>query len=509
MSAMSFNDQETFAGHKIGISTGEACFLMVIAFGLTLMNWYHMSNTLNNKLVNPDTSILFVGALYIIAGCIAMLEFPVTKSLVTNYRLNGLDFAVFVQAVLLLVIVSLAAGGGVYSNLADANKKDIRITAHSTQESSFEDLKRSLISDRNAARAQASRMTDKVSRQMETSRANGDYSRAIAKLKSNQSVHQSSRPASGAKTGSMMHWAITVLISLLCSLGVVFISGFLAVYYKPLVGKPALSLVSKRLQEWILNPEDIKSKQYEIDVMGNGNADYVKIERSGTNQANRTPPPTARNQGSSAAQKHPSQNRPEPVTTGMGATLGNTDSSGIRTPNNDYSEGGTFRAINAGDVEEARRAVIAGDLSPTIKPVKLWLLETRQVGISDIERQNHAKKLLDGMFKEGILILNPDQANTKQMLAKYVLASAVKSEEGTSNDSDHVDEFDITTRCGQCGDYAYTRIDELLDKQNGVVKCDGCGKGYMAQSHLTNDSNPITNELKEQAISSRKEGSVS
>lgn len=106
----------------------------------------------------------------------------------------------------------------------------------------------------------------------------------------------------------------------------------------------------------------------------------------------------------------------------MGAVSNTNKSVGVRTPDNESKEGVIFRAINADDIEEARKAVIAGDLSPTIRPVKDWLLKVRQVVISDTARQDSASKLLQSLFKEGLLILNPNQKYTKQKLAKYILA---------------------------------------------------------------------------------------
>ena len=74
----------------------------------------------------------------------------------------------------------------------DAKEVDSLRAAHDIQSSSFEDVKQVLISDRNAARQQASLLPTASQRQIETSRANSDYYRELAELKNQYAKHQSS-----------------------------------------------------------------------------------------------------------------------------------------------------------------------------------------------------------------------------------------------------------------------------------------------------------------------------
>ena len=417
MSAVSFNDQETFAGHKIGISTAEAYTLMMVAFGLTLMNFYHMGNTLNAKLINEASPFIFEYGLYAIALCLAVLEFPVTKSMVTNYRLlddgQRMTGAIFMQGLLLAVIIGAAGGGGVYSNMVDADEKDSRITSHKTQGSSFEDLKQVLISERNIKRSEARKLASANDISAGVSKANGEYFRALAALKMKQSGHQLTRPVSGATNGSIAHWVMTILISLLCSLGVVFISGYLAVYHKPLVGKPALSLRSKSQQDWILNKEDIISKKYEIDVLNNEGKSYVKMDRS-------TPLPASQNDSINTKSSETPKNHPPLDDSHLGAVLNTSESVSERSLNDD-PERVPKMEYSADHYAAIKAGVIDGTIKPTLKPVKSALVALNIKFVDDAARQKKASSILAQLLEEGVLKANPEFGATGKVVAKYIL----------------------------------------------------------------------------------------
>lgn len=486
MSAVAFNDQETFAGHKIGISSAEANFWMFVAFGLTLMNWYHMSNSLNTKLVGPDTSLFFMAMVYFISGCVAVLEFPVTKALVTNYRLHQrITLPVFFMSFLLSVIIVLAAGGGIYSNMADADKKDIRTNAHETQQSSFEDRKRYYESKRQTHLLQAKSMSTESGRAIETSRANSNYYSRMASLRSTQSQHQSTRPATGAKTGTTGHWGFTIFISLLCSLGVVFISGYLAVYYKPLVGKPILSLLPKPLVDWVLNKEDIRSKQYEVDVLGGGGSNYVKMEK----QASKSTAPETETSRPSGVKSHESQNRPAPDNSTMGAVSAGENNTSERSLNNTAKQGGKT-AYSEAHYSAIKAAIVSGEIKPTQAPVKKKLVALNVSFVDDAARQKKAVAILAQLKQEGVIVDNPDYGKTGKVVAKYLLAGDVEAGPEVIA-ADEIGPYEVETRCGQCGGYDYTRVDNLLDSQQGIVTCSSCKKNYVGRTHLTKNSQSI------------------
>ena len=471
MSAVAFNDQETFAGHKIGISTAEAYLLMVVALGLTLMNFYHMGNTLNAKLINEASSFFFEYGLYAIALCLAVLEFPVTKSIVTNYRLledgKRMTGSIFLQGVLLAVIIGAACGGGVYSNMVDADEKDSLITSHETHGSSFEDLKQALISERNIKRSEARKLNNANDVALGISKANSEYFKALAALKLKQSGHQLTRPVSGAANGSLGHWFMTILISLLCSLGVVFISGYLAVYHKPLVGKPALSLRSKSRQDWVLNKEDITSKKYEIDVLNNEGKSYVKIDRS--------PPLLDDQNGSLNTGSSQTDNKRPPLDDSyLGAVLNTSDTVSERLLNDD-PERVPKMAYSLDHYEAIKAGIIDGSIKPTLKPVKAALVSLNIKFVDDAARQKKASNILAQMLKEGVLKDNPEFGATGKVVAKYILNPDAKQSDYKDLESEL---STMTCQCPECGKQEEVRETNPVGMVRSV-----CGAVYIASDN--------------------------
>lgn len=201
-----FNDQDTLAGQKLGISTAKALALTVMACGLAAMNIYHMGNSVTSKLLTTDSSIFAYALLYFIAACIAFMEVPVTEEIVTQ---SARGRSAIGHKLMLMVIVSMAIAAGLYSITSDAEKREGAVTSYETAEQSYSDLQQALLSDRNIARASAETTAER-------SKANADYYRALAALRLEQSGHQSERPTLAVKTDSIFHWIWAIGFSLLC-----------------------------------------------------------------------------------------------------------------------------------------------------------------------------------------------------------------------------------------------------------------------------------------------------
>jgi len=409
MSAAIFNDQKTLAGTKLGISTAKAIALTIMGLGLGAMNIYHMGNAITSKLLTPDSSILLFAMLYFIASCIAFIEVPLTEEVVSQKAKHGgkSTASILGYKLMLTIVACMAVAGGVYSITTDAEKVDSRRTAHDTKNSSFEDLKQGLISDRNAARRQALSFDTDSQRQIETSRANSDYYRALAKLKNQQAGHQVSRPTSAVDTGSLWHWFWAIGFSLLCSIGVIVITAYLAKYHKPLTEIPRVFFRTKENQEWKMDDDDVSVLRAHVDLTGGSSTKAARATIGRPSDVDNATPAGVQN-GSDE----------KPPALGTTRVSGENDVSG-RTLNQNTGDvqNGALSSERYGDL---KREILAGKLPPTVRAIKAWL-RTHKIGATDKTRSGITDKILVKMKNDGLLILNPEQGKTNKIVAKYVL----------------------------------------------------------------------------------------
>ena len=495
MSTALFNDQQTLAGQKLGISTAKAVALMVMASGLGAMNIYHMGNAVTHKLLTPDSSLLLFALLYFIAACIAFIEVPVTEEIVTTEargrRATG-------HRILLGIIACMAMGAGVYSITTDAEKSDATRTAHRTNESSFEDLKQGLISDRNIARSKATTSA-------EISQANGDYFRALAALKKQQANHQATRPPEAVTTGSFWHWLWACGFSFLCSVGVIAITNYLTKYYKPLTEIPRVFFRTKEDQEWAMEDDDVRVIPAQVDLTnGQSNA-------SGRT-AMQDSPAQSKTDSLTSTGKRADGNRPAPDDSTVGAVLKGQEYTSERS----LEEGGKKPFLPA-HYALIRQAIIDREFNPTQAPVKSKLVRMKIQFIDDAARQRKAVEILNQLEGEGVIIPNPDQEKTKRNLANYVVNPDYNMTEKGDNkavenladedeeDTTAIGAFDIVTRCPQCNDYTITDIMVLVDDQKHIARCD-CGHNYVGHTHIATGFNPVTRTLLAQARKRQGEG---
>ena len=483
MSANVFNDQQVMAGQRIGISTAYAILIYIIIACLLPFNTYHLSNMLTNLLGDSWISTLS----YPLSAALTAAEMPIVQSLVTNYRLDPDSKIVKMQGSVLVLLILLTVMGGNTSQFISADKKDASIQSHKTQEQSLNDRKKTLESNWRIATRTANRIEDNTDRQIAISQANSTYYSGVSVVNNDLSKHQQSRPTTGIKTGSFTHVFLVNLLSLSLVIVSMFLSGFLAVYHTTLVASPAFSFMSKKAHGWLSAARNFKTSNHEISPINDSATGYVKVDKT----------------DSRTSALDSTGNSPAPLEGLLSDVSDTTDSQTARAVEQS-SEKGVQVNYGASHYATIKEGVLNKSIAPTTRPIKAKLNALVVKFVNDAEREKKAAQILIQLKGEGVIVDNPKAGKGR---AKYVINGdySEQPEQGTEpiyDNSELVSEFDITTRCGACGEYDYTRVDVLMGKQKNIVSCSGCGKNYIAQSHLTNDSNQPTAELKAKAIAS-------
>ena len=463
MSIAIFNDQDVLAGQRLGISTGKAISLGVMAFGLGCMNIYHMGNAVTSKLLTPESSVLLFILLYFIAACIAFIEVPITEEITTQTARSG--GSAKGHKLMLAVVACMAVGGGVYSITTDAEKVDATRTAYTTEESSFEDLKHGLISIRNAARANATTTAER-------SQANADYYQALAALKRKQAQHQNTRPPEAVVTGSFWHWLWAIGFSLLCSLGVIIITNYLTKYHKPLTEIPRVFFKVREDQAWAMNDDDVRVIPAHVDLTGS----------SSTRAARKAIIAPSSDSGSSdltSTKSGTTENRPHVVDLGSGRKI----DTGERLPNEESQKEG-MTAYSDNHYGAIKQAILNQEFKPTQAPVKTKLVSLKVRFVDDGARQQKAVEILDQLKRESVLLDNPSFGKGGQIVAKYILNPdyLASEEESATSLGDEIGEYDLVTVCPHCRTVNATDAIDI-EKRKGTVKCEQCNKGHVATSH--------------------------
>lgn len=462
MSALQFNPQPVIAGQKIGISPLFAALLWLIIIGLTMMNVYHISNFLISKLTDANSSLFFIATLNIIAVSASLLEVPLSKSIVTSYRLHGMNSSVFLQSFFCLVIASMAVVGGINSQLADANTRDSQLNAYSSNLEGIANQRKQLERQRDVLQAMADKIQDKGSRNIAKLKASQEYYSGLAKLNSKKANQELNRPIKAVETGSWLHWVTITLFSLVCSFGVIFTSAFMAVYYQSLVSLPAFSLMSKANHEWSSSGEDFKTSQHTISPLNNQMSGFVKVEKT-------TPDNTTVN----TANNHPALDKST-----LGAVLDSSEDTSDRTLNTDTQKGAKVEYSDS-HYQAIKEGVLSSDIKPTQRPVRAQLIALNIRFIDDAERARKAAAILDQLADERVLIVNPDFENSKKVVAKYILNPDYQSDENQKQGEDKM----ISSICPECKHQS--KVSESnLEKWNGLCGCPECGFNYAVMDNL-------------------------
>jgi len=245
--------------------------------------------------------------------------------------------------------------------------------------------------------------------------------------------------------------------------------------------------MSKKAHGWLSAARNFKTSNHEISPINDSATGYVKVDKT---------------DGRTSALDDTGKS-PAPLEGLLYEVSDTTDSQTARAVEQPPEKGVQVN-YDVSHYAVIKEGVLNKLIAPTTRPIKAKLNALMVKFVNDAEREKKAAQILIQLKGEGVIVDNPKAGKGR---AKYVINGdySEQPEQGTEpiqDNSEQVSEFDITTRCGACGEYDYTRVDVLMDKQKNIVSCSGCGKNYIAQSHLTNDSNQPTAELKAKAIAS-------
>lgn len=547
MSATFGNERQSMAGYEIG---SGGFFIQVIVSMLTLAlvgyNASHLHDYAESTFVTATTGLFKEYAIRAAAVALAAVEIPVGGVLSYTYRTrNGkiMTVPLFFTTVIAIIVASMSVIAGNGSQQVKADFKTNQINQHDTNILRFDDRLTSALNLRDMNLGLAKSIVDPNQRNVEESRIRYNYNNTVTRLRGEKATLQGSRPTVSYENGSLEHEISKNLFSILCSFCAIFLSCYSAVFLKPLVAIPAFTLIAKLQHAWDSSGADFKAVRHKVSPLGGFLSGWLRTQKSTDNKQAANPPtsgvnttpPSDNNADLENSKKAAAESRPKPEKSRGLANWNTYSALGIRRPkqgaNDAPDPSQAYRSITDSDIKSAKALILCGNIHPpTVLPVKNWL-NFKRVGLSDTARQKTAQNILREMFEAGDLKLNPGQAYTKRQLAKYVLTSPLKpdnpdkskgdtqrtveADKGVYSDSDtaeasnidgegdYIGFFDITTRGGCCGTVSYTPIDQLIDEQNGIVTCEGCGAKYVAQTRLTKDSNPMTLSFKKQCIEAK------
>jgi hypothetical protein len=446
------------AGNSIGASRATEAGLHLVAFSLVTINAYHLSNFLVSKLTTHDSSWFFIGLLYLVGIGIACLEIPIGKSLITAYRLDKFSMSTVIQAMLALVIVSMAVVAGINSQASDADKRETQVNAYSQTDSNYSNMRLSAELTRDSAILRASLINDVNSRAIALIEAKKNYQDSVVLINNQQAKNTLHKPIETFENGSLMQTITMGLFSVVCSLGAMFVSAFSATFISPLVALPAFSLMAKKNHEWDSDGSDFKAMKHGLSPLGKV-AGLLNKEKIPAKILNLT-----------SDSEVTTKERPTPAPTMPNTDLINSNTASVRTPKQDYTKA---------HYEVVKQGIISGVIKPTIKPVKNELERLNIKFVSDAARQSKAVEILEQLKVDGVLMDNPEFGKSKKILAKLVLNpdfekaknhpfNSSVEEVGGDNNSASKKGTPFESVCPSC------KATVLIDKtsKQGLVRCE-------------------------------------
>lgn len=482
------NRNVSLEGRKIGVHPVVTLILIAVLLVLMTVPTYHMMNALGS-VFNPS-SLLAYCIIGVIAFSVSTVEPMLSQSIYHNEGTsNNARKDIAGRFWLILCVIFVTAMGG-WSHDVTTSKQDIATTSHNTKSQTFADDLKTIELEYQSGMIKAKTDAEHLALDIERRKARSE-------LNNRYSQHQANATSEYSPIGRLGSALLYCLFSLIVSVATITYSRFILRFSLSITEIPIIDYISKLGQDWTTGKAEGSNN---IIDHGTGRKTQLRndlpepemqlknIELTRPSGSQKTEPVPDQN--------HPTQNRPAPATTGVGAVSDTSTAVGVRTPNKTPQKGGNFRAFEKLDYEQLKMAVIAGKIPPTVRPVKDWLLKNN-LCLTDADRQKIAADSLHRLSADGVLVLNPEQGTTNRIVAKYVLADSVKKKQGEITPepevitADEIGPNEIETRCGQCGNYDYTPVDQLIDRQKGIVKCSECQKGYVAETHVTNDSKPI------------------
>ena len=378
----------------------------------------------------------------------------------TNYRLDGLSFSVFIQALFACLIAGMAVFAGMSSQLADADRRDTQTASYSVSASSFTNMKRAAAINRDAAIARASRIQNPRSKQIAILDAKAAYQNKLVSIAQKEADNTLKKPVQMFESSSDEQYITMMLFSVICSFGALFASMFHAVYINPLVAMPAFSLKAKKSHDWDSDGSNFRSADHEVSVLANKFNGMLSREKVNAKAL----PRTAQSDNLTSSGSDTTENHPD----GLDSTQGGNNCTSRRSLN-DTQKAPDKVEYSQSHYEAIKQAILGGHIKPVQKDVKKHLIALQVKFIDDAARQQKAVEILGQLKDEGVIIENPKQATTKKVLAQYVV------------NPDHVEEGSkaktkpkkVIVNCPKCNELLKVSEHKLTEWGN-KLKCRKC-----------------------------------
>jgi hypothetical protein len=451
---------QSIAGLNVGEDKVLEAIVMLAGVGLVAVNAYHMATFLAAKLSSAESSLIWVGILYTLGCSLALLEIPVARMLVTQYRLAPYSFATVILGAIACIVVSLAVVAGISSQSHSGHERENDLVTHTMSGASLESGKAAIESNYQLALVRAKMINNESSREYAIVKATANRDAELSVLAGKVYENQKAKPSEMNQDSPLVKKAVSILFALVCSVGAMVLSAYHTIYVMPLIALPALSLISKKDHEWNSDKTNFQSANHIISPLKNEVGTLPIGEGFKTVKATKT--------------------------TDSEISVSNTETYSPATSDTDNTPSGrSLSTSTSGDsfsasYELVRGLILDGTCKPTLRGVKAVLVKSNIKFVTDKARTEAITQILDLLHKEGVLILNPKHGVTGKVVAKYLLNDKQKA--GEAHDiSGVVGITDIVCICPEC------RAEEVIDNisKSGKVRS-GCGHVYDVARNLKN-----------------------
>jgi len=443
---------QSIAGLQVGEDKLLEAIIIAAGVGLVAVNAYHMATFLVAKLSSVDSNFVWIGILYVLGCSLALLEIPLARMLVTQYRLSPISFATVILGFVSCTVVSLAIVAGISSQSHSGHERDNEVLTHSLGGASLEARRAAIEADYKLALVRAKMISNAESKEYAEIKAASEYQNSLSMLASEVHANQAAQPSLMNQESPLVKKAISILFALVCSVGAMVLSAYHTIYVLPLIALPALSLVSKKDHEWQSDKTNFKSADHVISPLKNeagtlpiGNA-FRTVDAAKVNDKN--------------------------------ISVSNTETYSPPTSDTNLNPSGRSLAVNTESdnlgkaYELIRQVIIAKKCKPTLRGVKDVLVKSNIKFVTDKARTEAINQVLDLLLKEGVIILNPKHGATGKVVAKYLLNENYKA---GGNDMDNQP---FNAKCPSCT--AVVKVERVSDE--GLVRC-ACDHVFKAVDH--------------------------
>ena len=442
-------------GYNIGESGLKRKFLTALGLAFCFYGAVHLHDAAVAMFINESTGLLKSIGIRGASIALAFFEIVVGGVFVYFWRMAEgkvtapLLFVSFVG----LLLIAVQTGAGYVSIQTKADTRSNKIMEHDGKLSGIQTRLDGLESklDLDLLKAESLEGTERA---IAESEAEIRYNRNKSSLQRQRSGMHGKRPTEAIKNGTTLHTVVVLGFSFFCSMGAMFMSGYVAAFVSPLVAIPVIRFMNKMDHGWDSTDSDYKAVQHRVSpllgFMNSGGGVRGLLgglllswfgggkHYSSDNDAGRSVPDGRRESdytsGSVADNdgfNHSSDVKkaaPENVAKKSKINRPHVDNTGkqpknaapVRTGEEGEDNAG-YRDFTLSDYERIKAGVISGEFMPTVRPIKYDYLQAKKVCVSDTVRQEKASWCLDKMFKEGVLILNDKPAKGGKIPAKYLL----------------------------------------------------------------------------------------